>query len=29
VSAKELMLNADKVIERYEKASKIEGVIAL
>lgn len=29
VSAKELMLNADNVIERYKKASKIEGLIAL
>ena len=29
VSAKELMLNADGVIERYEKASKIEGLMAL
>ena len=29
VSAKELMLSADKVINRYEKASEIEGVIAL
>jgi len=29
VSAKELMLNADRVIERYEKASEIEGVMSL
>jgi len=29
VSAKELMLSADRVIERYEKASKIEGLMAL
>jgi len=29
VSAKELMLNVDGVIDRYEKASKIEGLMAL
>ena len=29
VSAKELMLSADRVIERYEKAAKIEGLMAL
>mgnify|MGYP000329021572 CR=1 FL=1 len=29
VSAKELMLNADTIIERYEKASQIEGLMAL
>jgi hypothetical protein len=29
VSAKELMLNVDGVIERYEKASKIKGLMAL
>ena len=29
VSAKELMLSADGVVERYEKASKIEGLMAL
>lgn len=29
VSAKELMLNADRVIERYQKASEIEGLMAL
>jgi hypothetical protein len=29
VSAKELMLSPDRVIERYEKASKIKGLIAL
>lgn len=29
VSAKELMLNADRVVERYEKASEIEGLMAL
>ena len=29
ISAKELMLTADKVIERYEKAVKIEGLMAL
>jgi len=29
VSAKELMLSADRVIERYEKASNIEGLMAL
>lgn len=29
VSAKELMLSADRVIERYEKASEIKGLIAL
>lgn len=29
VSAKELMLNADRIIERYEKASEIEGLMAL
>lgn len=29
VSAKELMLSADRVIERYEKASEIEGLMAL
>lgn len=29
VSAKELMLNVDGIIERYEKASKIEGVMSL
>lgn len=29
VSAKELMLNAEGVIERYKRASKIEGLMAL
>ena len=29
VSAKELMLNAEKVIERYEEANKIDGLMAL
>ena len=29
VSAKELMLSVDGVIERYKKASKIEGVMSL
>ena len=29
VSAKELMMSADRVIERYEKASVIEGLMAL
>lgn len=29
VSAKELMLSADGVIERYEKAARIEGLMAL
>lgn len=29
VSAKELMLNADSIVDRYEKASKIEGLMAL
>ena len=29
VSAKELMLNADGIIERYEKAAEIEGLMAL
>ena len=29
ISAKELMLNVDSVIERYEKASKVEGVMSL
>ena len=29
ISAKELMLSPDRVIERYEKASKIKGLIAL
>jgi hypothetical protein len=29
VSAKELMLSPDRVIERYEKASTIKGLIAL
>lgn len=29
ISAKELMLSADGVIERYEKASEIEGLMAL
>jgi len=29
ISAKELMLNAERVIDRYEKASKIDGLIAL
>jgi len=29
VSAKELMLSPNRVIERYEKASKIKGLIAL
>lgn len=29
VSAKELMLSADRVIERYEKAAEIEGLMAL
>lgn len=29
VSVKEVMLSADSVIEVYEKASKIEGIISL
>lgn len=29
VSAKEVMLNADRVIERYKKAAEIEGLMAL
>ncbi len=29
VSAKELMMSVDRVIERYEKASEIEGLMAL
>ncbi len=29
VSAKELMLSAEKVIERYEEANKIQGLMAL
>ena len=29
VSAKELMLSADKIIERYAKAAEIEGLMAL
>ncbi len=29
VGAKELMLSADRVIERYEKAAQIEGLMAL
>lgn len=29
VSAKELMLSADRIVERYEKASEIEGLMAL
>ena len=29
ISAKELMLSVDEVIERYEKASKIKGLMAL
>ena len=29
VSAKELMLNVDGVIDRYDKASKIKGVMSL
>lgn len=29
ITAKELMLSAEKVIERYELAAKMEGVIAL
>jgi len=29
VSAKELMLNADSIIKRYEKASEIKGLISL
>jgi hypothetical protein len=29
VSAKELMLNSDGIINRYKKASKIEGLMAL
>ena len=29
ISAKELMLNADSIVERYEKASNIEGLMAL
>lgn len=29
VSARELMLNPDKVIERYREAAKIEGIISL
>jgi hypothetical protein len=29
VSAKELMLNVDRVISRYEEAAKIEGLMAL
>jgi putative lipoic acid-binding regulatory protein len=29
VSAKELMLNSDGIINRYKRASKIEGLMAL
>ena len=29
VSAKELMLSADRIVERYEKAAEIEGLMAL
>jgi putative lipoic acid-binding regulatory protein len=29
ISVKEMMMNPDKVIERYEKATKIEGLISL
>ena len=29
ISAKELMLSADGIIDRYEKASEIEGLMAL
>lgn len=29
VSAKEMMMSADKVIERYKDAAKIEGIISL
>ncbi len=29
ISAKELMLSAERVIERYKKATQIEGLIAL
>ena len=29
ISAKEMMLSVDGVIERYEKAAKIEGIISL
>ena len=29
ISSKEVMLNADKVIEIYEKASQIKGIISL
>lgn len=29
VTVKEVMLNADEVIQRYDKASEIEGVIVL
>lgn len=29
ISAKELMLNVDSIIERYKSAEKIEGLIAL
>ena len=29
VSAKELMLKAEEIIERYKKAQKIEGIISL
>jgi putative lipoic acid-binding regulatory protein len=29
LTAKELMMNPDKVVERYERAAEIEGVISL
>ncbi len=29
VSAKEMMINADSIIAKYEKAAKIEGIISL
>ena len=29
VTAKEMMMSADKVIERYKDAAKIEGIISL
>lgn len=29
ISAKEIMLSADEIIERYKKAQKIEGIISL
>ena len=29
ISARELMLNVDSIIEKYEKASTIEGIVSL